>query len=62
MSKKNVEALCKVLDSSNSTAEFLQDVIGALEKFYADDDEPACPEGFAALDAAVQAFEEEEGV
>lgn len=60
MSKKNQTALRAVLDASDSSAAFLQDVIAALEALYSELEDVECPDGFAALDAAVQAFEEAE--
>lgn len=59
MSKRNRQALRAILDASDSTAEFLQSVVNAIESLYAEDDSE-CPDGFAALDTAVQAFEEAE--
>jgi hypothetical protein len=57
MSKRNQAALRAVLDASDTTSDFLQDVLTAIEGLYAELEDVECPEGFAALDAAVQAFE-----
>lgn len=57
MSKRNQVALRAVLDASDTTSAFLQDVISVLESFFAEMEDSECPEGFSALDTAVQAFE-----
>jgi len=57
MSKRNQEALRAVLDASDSTSAFLQDVIAAIEGLFAELEDVECPEGFEALDVAVQHFE-----
>lgn len=45
-----------LLAKCEDTGFFLEGVSGAIEDLYADDEEGGCPEGFAALDTAVQAF------
>lgn len=61
MSKRNQQALRAILDASDTTSDFLQDVVVAIEGLFAELEDVECPDGFAALDAAVQAFEAEEG-
>jgi hypothetical protein len=51
--------LREILDASDDTAAFLQDVVAAVEGLYADSDSE-CTAGFEALDEAVQAFGEAE--
>ena len=51
--------LRQVLAACDNTAEFLQEVVSAIEALYAEA-EGECPKGFAALDSAVQAFQETE--
>ncbi|HEY3254392.1 MAG TPA: hypothetical protein VGJ91_10600 [Polyangiaceae bacterium] len=51
--------LRQLLDSSPSTGEFLEDVQAAIESLYAETEDD-CPDGFKALDAAVEAFEANE--
>ena len=47
-----------LLEASESTAGFLADVQRAIESLYAEDENaPDCPEGIAALDTAIAAFE-----
>lgn len=60
MSKRTQQALRALLDASDSTSEFLQDVIATIEGLYAELEDVECPAGFEALDVAVQAFEEAE--
>lgn len=60
MSKRNQQALRAILDASDSTSDFLQDVVAAIEALYAELEDVECPEGFAALDVALQHFEEAE--
>lgn len=58
MSKAVVVRLKAILEASETTAAFLGDVQRAIESLYAEDeDAPDCPEGFAALDTAIEAFE-----
>ena len=56
----NKKELGKILEKSRNTAAFLQDVIAAIERLYAESDGADCPRGFAALDQAVQAFQDAE--
>lgn len=60
MSAANRKQLRQLLDSSPSTAEFLEDVQAAIEGLYAESDDDGCADGFKALDAAVEAFEAHE--
>lgn len=55
------QQLRELLDSAQNTAEFLQDVQSAIETLYADSDGDGCPDGFTALDEAIEAFEACEG-
>jgi hypothetical protein len=59
VSKKNQAALREVLERSNSTSEFLEDVKAVVEALYAEGIRDECPEGFASLEEAIEAFEEE---
>lgn len=63
MTKKQLtKALTEILERCPNTAFFLEGVQAAIEDLYSDDPE-GCPEGFQALDTAVQCFDaaEEEG-
>jgi hypothetical protein len=56
----NQKALAKelrsLLDRAGGTSDFLQAVVVAIESLYADSEGGECPEGFSALDQAVDAF------
>lgn len=58
MSAASRRQLRELLNAATTTAEFLQDVLAAVEGLYADDD---CPDGFRLLEEAIEAFEEDEG-
>lgn len=60
MSAQARKQLRQLLDAAPSTAEFLEDVQRAIESLYAETD-GECPEGFGALDKAIEAFEDYEG-
>ncbi len=53
--------LAELLDACESSAEFLQGVVGALEDMYHDDDGESA-RAFELLDKAVEAFEEVENL
>jgi hypothetical protein len=57
MSKALQRELRELLDRAPSTASFLQDVIATIEQLYAESGDE-CPEGFGALDQAVEAFDD----
>lgn len=59
MSAAARKQLRQLLDSAPCTSEFLEDVQAAIESLYAESDDD-CPDGFKALDAAVEAFEANE--
>lgn len=53
---KTTAALLTLLEGCESTADFLICVQSAIEQLYADETADTCPEGFAALDSAIDAF------
>lgn len=57
MSAATRRQLRELLNEAPTTAEFLQDVLAAVEGLYADDD---CPDGFRLLEEAIEAFEEDD--
>ena len=57
MSAASRRQLRELLNEAPTTAQFLQDVLAAVEGLYADDD---CPEGFRLLEEAIEAFEDDE--
>ena len=59
MSAAARKQLRQLLDNAPSTAEFLEDVQAAIESLYGET-EGECPDGFGALDKAIEAFEAEE--
>jgi hypothetical protein len=56
MSAASRRQLRELLNEAPTTAQFLQDVLAAVEGLYADDD---CPDGFRLLEEAIEAFEED---
>jgi hypothetical protein len=54
--KAKVKKLKDILESYENTAEFLTDVQSAIESNFADDPNAECPDGFTALDEAIEAF------
>lgn len=58
MSAASRRQLRELLKAAPTTADFLQDVLAAVEGLYVDDD---CPDGFRLLEEAIEAFEEDEG-
>lgn len=48
--------LRQLLDNAPSTAEFLEDVQAVIEALFGETD-GECPDGFGALDKAIEAFE-----
>lgn len=54
--KATVRALRAILDQTETTSEFLQAVVSAIEELYAESDQD-WPEGYEGLYSAIEAFE-----